>query len=52
MQSISQSTIRKKTTRAAPHLINYAGLKAVTSAGTNQIAEQLTDAVKWEESTS
>ena len=49
MRSYSQSTIRKKTTRAAPHLINYAGLKAATSARANQITEWPTDAKNWEE---
>ena len=48
-QSNSQSTIRKKTIQAAPHLIIYADPKAATSAGANQITERLTDAKKWEE---
>ena len=48
-QSNLQSTIRKKTIQAAPHLIIYADPKGTTSAGANQITEWLTDAEKWEE---
>ena len=48
-RSYSQSTIRKKTIQAAPHLIIYADPKAATSAGANQITERPTDAKKWEE---
>ena len=48
-QSNSQSTIRKKTIQAAPHLIIYADPKTATSAGANQITEWPTDTKKWEE---
>ena len=45
-QSNLQSTIRKKTIQAAPHLIIYADPKEATSAGANQITERPADAKK------
>ena len=50
--SYLQSTIRKKTIQAAPHLIIYADPKAATSARANQITEWPTDAKNREESKS